>query len=261
MKTTTVGICCLILLSLCSFCKTQDGVLSVNLGSYRTFSVTNEYLLNWNFLMTKRQITIEQLNTNHPFEIYISASFQEMQSHFSPTPPKYDPVFNVDCLEGSNKYAMKSCSFTLSYYGYSNEWWIPRVDYLLTNPPPTQIAIYVKDNSYLGVGGSVNFLINETEDITYFSFVLRVWLISTLLYFFSDYLSKSPRFYLGIWFCIGALLSVITIFIVIIYLGFTLTPKRLVSFTGIISIILAVGVVSFYYQYLYEFIFHPSQHK
>ena len=225
-------------------------------GSYRFF-LPSYALLDWRYLWSNREVTVQALELDTSFEVYLSNSETALQERIYAGVSRPD-VYDVSCSYES-KGSLPHCSFTLSYYGFSPEWWLPRLEYLFEAPPPTHVALVVPERSLFSSSREV-VLDVASEDRTIWQQRAGALAIGVSLYLLSGVLSGSIRFYLAMWFVLGAVLSLAAILLAAAYVGLSVSP-RLASLAGVVTLFFAMSWGTFYYTYVVNLFANPAQHK
>ena len=124
----------------------------------------------------------------------------------------------INCLYFfESKAKMNKCSFDISFYGESIQWWLPRYENIF-DESETVIAIY---NPHLDASSTYytknkQFHITATEHTPWEKSLILIT-IGILLFNISPIISKSRNFYLLMWFLLGSFLGVAILLIILIY--------------------------------------------
>ena len=134
------------------------------------------------------------------------------------------------------------CDFDISYYGEPLYGWIPRFNYIFTQPPNTYIALSLP----MGIMNDISVFSLEVKPVDHTQTSFIMFSIGVALFTFADILSHSWGLYMTMWFIGGAFVSLMTILALVIYFASKTVTKGGIGMTQL-ALLTSVGWTSMYF--------------
>ena len=138
--------------------------------------------------------------------------------------------------------ALESCDFDISYYGEPLYGWMPRFNYFFNPPPDTYIALYLPP----GVGSDISVFSIEVSPVDHNRVSLLLFMGGVIMFTFANAFSHSWALYMTMWFLGGAVVSLMTIVVLVIYFASKNVTKGGIGITQML-LLTTVGWTSMYY--------------